>query len=110
MEGQSEPDQQRYVFAYTINITNHGPNTCQLLNRHWVITDATGEVEEVRGPGVVGKQPRLASGESFEYTSGAILKTPVGAMYGEYEFIGEDGVLFEAPIPAFSLYVPNLVH
>ena len=110
VDGQSEPNDNRYVFAYTITITNHDETHSQLLNRHWVITDAAGEVEEVRGAGVVGEQPRLAPGESFEYTSGAILKTPVGAMHGEYEFTDDDGQLFEVPIPAFSLYVPNVVH
>ena len=110
VDGQSEPNDNRYVFAYTITITNHDQTPSQLLNRHWVITDAAGEVEEVRGAGVVGEQPRLAPGESFEYTSGAILKTPVGAMHGEYEFIDDNGQLFEVPIPAFSLYVPNVVH
>ena len=110
VEGQSEPSEERYVFAYTITITNRGPGTHQLLNRHWIITDASGAVEEVRGEGVIGQQPRLASGESFQYTSGAILKTPVGAMQGEYEFIDEHGRLFEVPIAPFTLSMPNLVH
>jgi ApaG protein len=110
LETQSEPDSDRYAFAYTITITNHSNTTNQLLNRHWVITDGVGEVEEVRGEGVVGQQPRLKTGESFRYTSGAILKTPVGAMQGEYEFVGDSGEAFEVEIPAFSLSVPNLVH
>ncbi|MEM9621779.1 MAG: Co2+/Mg2+ efflux protein ApaG [Pseudomonadota bacterium] len=107
---QSEPDNERYVFAYTITISNKGVHTCQLLRRHWLITDAAGEVEEVRGEGVIGQQPLLNSGESFEYTSGAVLKTPVGAMHGSYQFTTEDGQLFDVEIPAFSLSLPNLVH
>jgi len=110
LESQSEPDNERYAFAYTITITNHSDTTSQLLNRHWVITDAVGAVEEVRGEGVVGQQPRLKTGESFRYTSGAILKTPVGAMQGEYEFVSDGGETFEVEIPAFSLSLPNLVH
>lgn len=107
---QSDANEERFVFAYTITITNHRKQSAQLLNRHWVITDATGSVEEVRGEGVVGHQPDLAPGESFEYTSGAILKTPVGTMEGSYEFTNGQGELFSAPIPVFSLSVPNLVH
>ncbi len=110
MEGQSEPDNERFVFAYTITISNQGEAACQLLRRHWVITDGGGGVEEVRGEGVVGQQPHLVPGQSFEYTSGAILKTPVGAMHGEYQFSGADGELFDVDIPPFSLSVPNLVH
>ncbi len=110
LESESEPGDDRYAFAYTITITNHSSMPSQLLNRHWLITNAAGEVEEVRGEGVVGQQPRLRQGESFRYTSGAIIKTPVGAMHGEYEFVSESGEMFEVPIPAFSLSVPNLVH
>ncbi|MEQ9451336.1 MAG: Co2+/Mg2+ efflux protein ApaG [Pseudomonadales bacterium] len=111
VEAQSEPSADRYVFAYTIEISNHGEQTCQLLNRHWVITDGTGSVEEVRGEGVVGKQPTLAPGESFKYTSGAILKTPVGTMQGSYEFSEvAAGALFDVPIQVFSLTVPSMVH
>ncbi len=110
VEAQSEPADDRFVFAYTITITNNGSQSAQLMSRHWIITDASGEVEEVRGEGVVGKQPVLAAGESFEYTSGAILKTPVGAMQGEYTFIGADKAPFSVPIAAFSLSMPNLVH
>lgn len=110
IEEQSEPDAERYVFAYTITIKNNGQLPGQLLNRHWRITDATGAVEEVRGEGVVGQQPRLEGGQAFEYTSGAILKTPVGAMQGAYEFTDDDGQRFEVPIPVFSLSMPNVVH
>ena len=110
VEAQSDPDNHRYVFAYTIRITNRSDESHQLLNRHWVITDASGEIEEVRGEGVVGQQPRLSPGEHFEYTSGAVLKTPVGSMQGEYEFVSSRGQLFLVPIAAFSLFVPSVVH
>ena len=110
VQAQSEPDRERYVFAYTITITNHDADARQLLNRHWIITDASGEVEEVRGEGVVGQQPRLQHGEAFEYTSGAILKTPVGSMQGSYEFTDDEGNLFDVTIVPFSLSMPNLVH
>jgi ApaG protein len=107
---QSEPAADKFVFAYTIRITNNSVAVNQLLSRHWVITDGAGDVEEVRGEGVVGKQPKLASGETFEYTSGAILKTPVGTMQGSYQFENQDGERFDVPIPVFSLSVPHLVH
>lgn len=110
VEAQSDPVTKRYAFAYTITITNGGTQAAQLLNRHWVITDGGGEVEEVRGEGVVGQQPRLQPGESFQYTSGAILRTPVGAMQGSYEFADDEGSRFDVPIPVFSLSLPNLVH
>ena len=110
VEAQSNPEEDRYVFAYTITITNGGQQTCQLLDRHWVITNATGDVEEVRGEGVVGKQPTLQPNERFEYTSGAVIETPVGAMQGEYGFVDAQGARFEVDIPVFSLSVPNVVH
>jgi ApaG protein len=110
VEAQSQPEREQFVFAYTITITNNGERASKLLNRHWVITDALGHVEEVRGEGVVGQQPRLRKGESFRYTSGAVLKTPVGAMQGSYEFEDSDGRMFEVPIQPFSLSQPNLVH
>ena len=97
---ESDPDNRRYVFAYTITITNRSDETAQLMNRYWRITNAEGQVEEVEGPGVVGKQPVIEPGASFRYTSAAILETPVGSMEGHYEFRG-DGV-FRVPIPAFS--------
>ncbi|MDA1073755.1 MAG: Co2+/Mg2+ efflux protein ApaG [Proteobacteria bacterium] len=108
--GDSDPRANRYVFAYTITISNSGHEVGQLLNRHWRITDGSGEVQEVQGPGVIGKQPRIKPGEMFRYTSAAVLKTPVGAMQGTYEFQREGGELFEVPIPVFSLSVPNMVH
>jgi ApaG protein len=110
VEEQSDPDADRYVFAYTITIENTGLVTAQLLNRHWVITDASGRVQEVRGEGVVGEQPVLTPGGAFSYTSAAMIETPVGSMYGTYEMIAEDGIRFDAQIPAFSLSVPNLLH
>jgi len=110
IEGESNPEQDRYVFAYTITIANRGTTPAQLLNRYWRITNARGEVEEVRGPGVVGEQPRILPGTAFRYTSAAVLATPVGAMQGAYEFQRDDGSLFDVPIVPFSLSVPNMVH
>lgn len=103
---QSSPRDDRYVFAYTITITNEGARTAQLRTRHWIITDGRGEIEEVRGDGVVGEQPRLSSGQSFEYTSGCVLTTPVGTMQGSYRFWRDDGTYFDAQIAAFSLAAP----
>ena len=107
---QSDPAEERYVFAYTIVISHRSGDRCQLLNRFWRITDGGGNVEEVRGPGVVGHQPEFVQGESFKYTSGAVLKTPVGSMEGAYEFVDGDGRTFDVPIAPFALRVPNLVH
>jgi len=107
---QSVPQQSRYVFAYTIPITNQGAVPAQLLSRHWLITDANNKVQEVLGEGVIGKQPHLRPGEHFRYTSGAILETPVGCMEGRYLMRADDGVEFEAPIPAFSLSTPGTLH
>jgi ApaG protein len=110
VETQSDPAACRYVFAYTITIANTGEVTAQLLNRHWLITDASGHVQEVRGAGVVGEQPTLEPGAQFQYTSGAVLETPFGTMQGSYEMLAADGVRFDAPIPAFRLAVPNMLH
>jgi ApaG protein len=110
MAGESNPDGGRYVFAYTITIENTGDIGARLMSRHWLITDADGRRQEVRGEGVVGEQPYLQPGESFQYTSGAILETPVGAMEGSYQMQADDGNRFDAPIPAFSLAVPGLMH
>ena len=107
---QSDPDQQRYVFSYTITIRNYGSVPSKLLTRHWIITDANGKVEEVKGEGVVGEQPYLKPNEGFRYTSGTVLETPVGSMQGSYHLVADDGVEFDAPIPAFSLSVPNFLH
>jgi ApaG protein len=110
LDDQSRPDDDRYVFAYTISIRNSGDMAARLLDRHWVITDANGRVEEVRGDGVVGEQPWLRPGERFEYTSGAVLETSVGTMQGSYGMLADDGTRFEAPIPAFTLAVPRTLH
>ena len=107
---QSRPDDNRYVFAYTITLHNTGSVPAQLLTRHWVITDANGKVEEVRGDGVVGEQPWMRPGDDFEYTSGAVLETPVGTMGGSYLMLADDGTRFEAPIPSFTLSIPRTLH
>jgi ApaG protein len=107
---QSSPEQGRYLFAYTITITNTGSVPVQLLGRHWIITDANNKVQEVRGEGVVGEQPHLTPGKSFRYTSAAMIETPVGCMQGEYQMIADDGVEFEAEIPAFNLSTPHTIH
>ncbi|HEY1553637.1 MAG TPA: Co2+/Mg2+ efflux protein ApaG [Kofleriaceae bacterium] len=103
---QSSPTDDRYVFAYTITISNESPRPAQLRTRHWIITDARGEIEEVRGDGVVGEQPRLAPGQTFQYTSGCVLATPVGTMQGTYRFWRDDGSYFDAEIATFSLSTP----
>jgi ApaG protein len=107
---QSDEAAERYVFAYTITIRNTGTVTAQLLSRHWIITDARGQVQEVRGAGVVGRQPVLRPGETHEYTSGAAIATPVGTMRGSYQMLAEDGTRFEAPIPEFALAAPRRLH
>ena len=107
---QSAPDKGRYAFSYTISITNRGPESVKLLNRHWQITDENENVEEVRGPGVVGLQPEIEPGKSFQYTSGAIIKTETGTMQGSYEMLAANGSKFKTPIPAFLLAPPRLVH
>lgn len=99
----SDPQKREWFFLYTIRIENEGRDTVQLVNRHWIITDANGHVEEVRGPGVVGKQPLLRTGESFEYTSGCPLKTPFGSMRGSYEMVTEQGERFDANVAPFAL-------
>ena len=110
VDEQSEPDADRYVFAYTITISNNGEVPARLISRHWIITDANGKVQEVSGDGVVGEQPHLNPGEEFEYSSGAVLETPVGAMQGLYRMEADDGVNFDAPIPPFTLAVPGMLH
>lgn len=110
VDDQSKPEMDRYVFSYTITIRNEGQVPARLLTRHWVITDANGKVQEVRGEGVVGEQPTLKPGQGFRYSSGAVLETPVGAMHGSYTMRAEDGRQFDAPIPAFTLAVPGMLH
>jgi ApaG protein len=107
---QSDEAAGRYVFAYTITLRNNGTASAQLISRHWIITDAQGLVQEVRGLGVVGAQPVLRPGESYEYTSGAAIATPVGTMRGSYQMIAEDGTRFAAPIEQFTLSVPRVLH
>jgi len=107
---QSDESAGRYVFAYTITIRNSGSVAAQLISRHWIITDAQGLVQEVRGLGVVGAQPLLQPGESYEYTSGASIATPVGTMKGSYQMVASDGTRFEAPIPEFTLSIPRVLH
>src|ERR671928_1116933 len=107
---QSDESNGRYVFAYTITIRNAGTVAAQLISRHWIITDSQGLVQEVRGLGVVGAQPLLQPGESYEYTSGASIATPVGTMRGTYQMVAEDGTRFEATIPQFTLSVPRVLH
>jgi ApaG protein len=110
LEEQSVPAEHRFVFAYTVTLRNSGQVPAKLMTRHWIITDANGRVQEVRGEGVVGEQPHLRPGEGFRYSSGAVLETPVGAMQGSYQMLGDDGQRFDAPIPAFRLAKPGLLH
>lgn len=107
---RSDPSRNQWFFLYTIRIVNEGPETVQLLTRRWIITDGTGKVEEVRGPGVVGKQPTLKTGESFEYTSGCPLTTPFGVMEGTYQMTTEAGDRFDARVAPFTLSEPYTVH
>jgi ApaG protein len=107
---QSDPDKNHYVFAYTITVTNTGSVAAQLVSRHWIITDAEHRVQEVKGQGVVGKQPVLKPGESFEYTSGTSIPTPVGTMRGSYHMVAEDGLAFDVPIAPFTLSIPRTLH
>ncbi|HVO48964.1 MAG TPA: Co2+/Mg2+ efflux protein ApaG [Steroidobacteraceae bacterium] len=109
LDEQSDPKEGRYVFSYTITIRNEGQVSAKLLRRHWVITDANGKVQEVRGDGVVGEQPHLKPGQGFRYSSGAILETPVGAMQGSYEMVTDEGTRFAAPIAAFRLAMPGIL-
>jgi ApaG protein len=110
LEDQSDPKERRYVFSYTITIRNEGNVPARLLTRHWIITDSNGKVQEVRGEGVVGEQPYLKPGQGFRYSSGAVLETPVGAMQGSYQMVSDDGEQFDAPIAAFRLAMPGLLH
>lgn len=110
LPSESDPDDNRYVFAYTITIENQGTVPAQLLKRHWIITDANGKVQEVRGDGVVGEQPHLKPGEGFQYTSGTMLETPVGTMEGSYQMLADDGENFDAEIKTFTLSAPRVLH
>lgn len=110
VESESAPDQHRFFFAYKITIKNVGSGTAQLMSRHWIITDALGHIEEVRGPGVVGLQPKITAGQSFEYDSACPLKTSSGSMRGFYHFVDENGESFEVEIPEFYLIAPTAIH
>lgn len=107
---QSDPDDSRYVFSYTITVRNDGDAPARLMQRHWLITDANGKTQEVHGDGVLGEQPHLQPGQGFRYSSGTVLETPVGAMQGRYEMLDDDGKRFDAPIPAFRLSMPGILH
>lgn len=107
---QSDVEHNRYVFTYHVTITNTGNVAAQLVSRHWVITEGDGQVQEVKGLGVVGEQPLLKPGAKFEYTSGTVINTPMGKMHGSYQMIAEDGVRFEADIPTFLLNMPRVLH
>lgn len=107
---QSAPDEGRFVFAYTIRIHNGGQVPARLVSRHWLITDDNGQVQEVKGEGVVGEQPWLRPGDDFEYTSGAVLETAHGTMQGSYQMVADDGTKFDAPIAAFTLTIPRVLH
>ncbi len=110
LDDQSAPAENRYAFAYTITIANHGSVGARLLSRHWIITDANGKVHEVRGDGVVGEQPWMRPGGGFEYTSGAVIETELGTMRGSYQMVADDGTQFDAMIPTFVLTTPRTLH
>ena len=110
LNDQSEPRQERFVFSYTITIRNEGEVPARLMTRHWIITDANGKVQEVRGEGVVGEKPYLKPGQGFRYSSGAVLDTPVGSMQGSYQMVADDGVRFDAAISPFRLAMPGVLN
>ena len=110
IDSESEPDKNRYVFAYTVTIRNVGEKPAKLLTRHWVIRDANGKVQEVQGEGVVGEQPHLKPGEGFQYTSGTMLETSMGTMGGSYLMVTDEGAEFKAPIEEFLLSTPRTLH
>lgn len=107
---QSQPEQNRFAFAYTVTLRNHGQQPAKLLSRHWIITDGDAHVQEVRGPGVIGQHPLLAVGEEYSYSSGTLMSTQVGFMQGSYQMLGDDGTTFDAPIAPFRLVVPGALH
>lgn len=107
---QSSPETSEFAFAYTITIANRGDQAAKLLSRHWIITDGNNEIQEVKGEGVIGQQPMLQPGDSFEYTSGTLMRTPMGTMHGSYQMLAEDGTKFDANIPTFSLKAQVTLH
>ncbi|RVU85529.1 Co2+/Mg2+ efflux protein ApaG [Leucothrix sargassi] len=110
LPSESDEDNSKYVFAYTITVENHGTESAKLLSRHWVITDAESRVQEVKGKGVIGEQPHLREGESFSYTSGTMIETQVGSMQGSYQMVADDGHTFDAIIEPFTLAIPGILH
>lgn len=110
LPSESDEDNDRFVFAYTITVENHGSEPAKLLSRHWIITDAENRVQEVKGKGVIGEQPHLKEGESFSYTSGTMIETKVGSMQGTYQMIADDGYTFNAEIKPFTLAIPGILH
>lgn len=110
LPAESEPKASRYTFAYTVTITNQGQRAARLMTRHWIIVDSSGKKQEVQGDGVVGEQPYLKPGESFQYTSGTIIETPAGTMEGKYHLVTDSGEHFAAEIPPFALAVPQMLH
>lgn len=110
LAGQSQPEQNRYAFSYTVTIRNQGQQPAKLLSRHWIITDGDGRVQEVRGAGVIGQQPHLAPGASHTYSSGTVMATPVGTMQGSYQMLADDGKRFDAEIAPFRLAMPGALH
>ena len=110
LDGKSDPDSERFVFTYTVTIHNEGSVPAQLLSRHWIITDANGKEREVHGPGVVGEKPSILPGQGFQYSSGAVLATPVGTMHGSYQMVSSEGIPFNAAIEPFTLAMPGYVH
>lgn len=110
IEAESNPEANRYIFAYTITIENHGDIAAKLLSRHWIITDSNNRIQEVKGKGVIGEQPYLRPGESFQYTSGTMLETPVGSMQGSYQMVADDNHHFDAIIEPFTLALPRMLN
>ena len=110
LDSESDPEDERFVFSYTVTIENLGNASAQLLNRHWIIIDGNGREQEVKGEGVVGEQPLIEPGTGYQYTSGTMLETPVGIMQGSYQMLGSDGLLFDAEIKPFTLAIPRVLH
>jgi len=110
IEAESNSEASRFIFSYTITITNQGSIPAKLISRHWIITDANNRIQEVKGKGVIGEQPYLRPGESFQYTSGTMLETPVGSMQGSYQMVADDGHHFDAIVEPFSLALPRMLN